>query len=117
MMNQVYNNIFHYYKGNSKQNDHDLQFENNVTKALINVLQHSSSTVTTGFIKLVNPLYEINPINPYTYSLQIGSKLNKTSEIAVVLGIAEDNFCPLKNNPKGKRVYQTLPLYPMILQY
>ncbi|WP_180236054.1 hypothetical protein [Bacillus wiedmannii] len=101
-MNQVYNNIFHYYKGNSKQNDHDLQFENNVTKALINALQHSSSTVTTGFIKLVNPLYEINPINPYTYSLQIGSKLNKTSEIAVVLGIAEDNFLSPEKQPKRK---------------
>ncbi|MFS4577620.1 hypothetical protein [Bacillus toyonensis] len=102
MMNQLYNNIFHYYKGNSKQNEHELQFENNVTKALINVLQHSSPTVTTGFIKLVNPLYKTNPSNNYTYSLQIGSKLNKTSEMAVVLGIAEDNLLPYEKQPQRK---------------
>ncbi|PAE22680.1 hypothetical protein CHI10_21900 [Bacillus sp. 7894-2] len=49
-----YNNIFHYYKGQPKgsmQETKHLQIENNLTKTFLNVLQHSSSDMTSKFLK------------------------------------------------------------------
>lgn len=88
--NYVYNNIFHYFKGSSNQHEHELQFENNATKALINVLQHSTPKITTGFLQLVNEYHNLQQHETYTYALQVGSKLENVAKTALVLGIAEE---------------------------
>ena len=47
-----FHNIFHYFRGPSGSGDtYDQQLENNATKALINVLEHSDLAVAQSFIR------------------------------------------------------------------
>lgn len=86
----IYENIFHYYRGQTKNSSEEtniLQVENNVTKAFINVLQHSSPELTLAFIKL----FDLNAVSMegYEYRYQVSSPLSKLTSIAAVVGIAE----------------------------
>ncbi|GAA0501720.1 hypothetical protein GCM10008986_31520 [Salinibacillus aidingensis] len=87
----IYQNIFHYYRGqtkNSSKKTQILQIENNVTKAFLNVLQHSSNELTTSFINMLD--IDTNSINNYEYRYQVSSPLSKITTIGVVVGIAEN---------------------------
>ncbi|GLB61779.1 MULTISPECIES: hypothetical protein [Bacillaceae] len=89
----IYQNIFHYYRGqtkNSSEETHILQVENNVTKAFLNVLQHSSPELTTSFIKMLG--IEGAYMENYEYRYQLSSALSNVSSIAAVVGIAESNI-------------------------
>lgn len=48
-----YDNIFHNFRGGSREQNKDLQIENNLTKALINVLQHSGFALTKNLISFL----------------------------------------------------------------
>lgn len=86
----IYENIFHYYRGQTKNSSEQtsiLQVENNVTKAFINVLQHSSPELTLAFIKL----FDINAVSMenFEYHYQVSSSFSKRTPIAAIVGIAE----------------------------
>ncbi|QUG40603.1 hypothetical protein KD050_15035 [Psychrobacillus sp. INOP01] len=86
----IYENIFHYYRGQTKNSSEEtniLQVENNVTKAFINVLQHSSPELTLAFIKL----FDLNAVSmeKFEYRYQVSSPLSKLTPIAAIVGIAE----------------------------
>ncbi|EOP60135.1 hypothetical protein IKQ_06025 [Bacillus cereus VDM053] len=98
-----YDNIFHYFKGSTPDRDHGLQFENNTTKALVNVLQHSPSFLTTGLLQLANENFHQDVHKPYTYALQVGTKLDAPSKEAWVLGIAEERI--VSQYGSNKRTY------------
>lgn len=86
----IYENIFHYYRGQTKNSSEEtniLQVENNVTKAFINVLQHSSPELTLAFIKLLDS-NNVSMEN-YEYRYQVSSPLSKLTPIAAIVGIAE----------------------------
>ncbi|MBN1810991.1 MAG: hypothetical protein JXA14_04065 [Anaerolineae bacterium] len=51
-MTDLHHNIFHYYRGVQQSGqDRDQQWEDNTTKALINTLEHSRSTVALKFLE------------------------------------------------------------------
>ncbi|AAS39788.1 TPA: hypothetical protein QCQ73_004349 [Bacillus cereus] len=89
-----YDNIFHYFRGGSREQKNDLQIENNVTKALINVLQHSSFVLTKNLISFLG--FQVQG-SEYDYRVQISSQLSEVTKIGVILGIAESNHV-IKNN-------------------
>ncbi|CAH0345466.1 hypothetical protein [Bacillus sp. CECT 9360] len=87
----IYQNIFHYYRGQTRNKDEGtniLQIENNVTKALLNVLQHSSNNLTLEFMKYLGfPFLESRDFN---YRYQLNGKLDKVTPYAAVIGISEN---------------------------
>lgn len=91
-MNQIseYDNIFHYFKGQTSQLSSDFQNENNTTKALINVLQHGSKHLTIDFVRLIDKTINLRKNNDFTYMIQVTEKLNELAKQGLVLGIAED---------------------------
>lgn len=85
----IYKNIFHYYRGQSKKGSEEtklLQIENNATKAFLNVLQHSSPLLTMRF---TNSLGLQNEDEEFEYMYQVTSELNRRTNLACVLGIAD----------------------------
>ena len=98
----IYENIFHYYRGQTKNSSEEtniLQVENNVTKAFLNVLQHSSPELTLAFIKLLDS--NNVSMEKYEYRYQVSSTLSKLTSIAAIVGIAESK----KNVPGIPRKY------------
>jgi hypothetical protein len=91
-MNHIseYDNIFHYFKGQSGDESNTLQSENNATKALINVLQHGSKELTDCFLKLIDESVTLKKENEFTFMLQITDKLEDIGTTGFVLGIAEN---------------------------
>ncbi|MFZ3590356.1 hypothetical protein ACOI1C_14150 [Bacillus sp. DJP31] len=85
-----YDNIFHYYKGQSRDDSNTLQTENNTTKALINVLQHGPKELTDGFLRLISNRIQLNNQNDFTHMIQITEKLLELGTDGFVLGIAEE---------------------------
>jgi hypothetical protein len=85
-----YDNIFHYFKGASIEDSHNIQIENNVTKALVNVLQHSPRELTDGFFRLIDNTLEFNKDNRYSYTIQVTDKMDEVGLKGYLLGIAED---------------------------
>jgi hypothetical protein len=85
-----YDNIFHYFKGASIEDSHNIQIENNVTKALVNVLQHSPKVLTDGFLRLIDNTLEFNKDNRYSYTIQVTDKMDEVGLKGYLLGIAED---------------------------
>jgi hypothetical protein len=88
----IYQNIFHYYRGQTKNKDEGssiLQIENNVTKALLNLLQHSSRRLTENFLEFVGIPFCKD--NTYEYRYQVNGSLDKITKVAMVLGISESN--------------------------
>jgi hypothetical protein len=83
-----YGNVFNYYKGPSNKDIiSNKQVENNVKKALINVLQHSDPLLTAIFVSKI--FSEKPQNNVYRYYYELGGKLNKVTPSAFVVGIAE----------------------------
>lgn len=87
-----YQNIFQYYRGQSKGSTPEikqLQIENNLTKAFLNVLQHSSPEMTSKFLKFVG----LSPIvtQSFEYRYQVSNVLSHVSSIGAVIGIAESD--------------------------
>ncbi|MGY0691386.1 hypothetical protein ACW2QC_01180 [Virgibacillus sp. FSP13] len=85
-----YKNIFHYYRGQTKGKTEDtkqLQIENNVTKAFLNVLQHSSPELTTHFFKFIG--FDYTNTQTYDYRYQVKNRLESPTKAGVILGIAE----------------------------
>lgn len=85
-----YKNIFHYYRGQSKGSTPEtkqLQIENNLTKAFLNVLQHSSPELTSKFLRFTG----LTPLitQPFEYRYQVSNVLSHVSSIGAVIGIAE----------------------------
>lgn len=67
------------------------QKENNVTKALIDILRYSDSQLTFQFIKHCLGINEIISTTPFEreYALQVGTKLNECSGYGYVIGISD----------------------------
>lgn len=89
-MNRVteYDNIFHYFKGQSMEESNSLQNENNTTKALINVLQHGPKELTDKFIQLLEE--KVTMESHYTYMIQVNERVEKCGKKAFILGISEE---------------------------
>ncbi|MBY6054775.1 hypothetical protein KUV27_24365 [Cytobacillus firmus] len=91
MIMSIYQNIFHYYRGQTRSAAEEtqiLQVENNVTKAFLNVLQHSSPELTIAFVNILG----INSKEKgFEYRYQVNSPLPKITPIAAIIGIAESN--------------------------
>ncbi|QOK29975.1 hypothetical protein IIE26_26775 (plasmid) [Cytobacillus oceanisediminis] len=87
-----YKNIFHYYRGQSKGSTPEtkqLQIENNLTKAFLNVLQHSSPEMTSKFLKFAG-LSSIFT-QSFEYRYQLPNVLSHVSSKGAVIGIAESD--------------------------
>ncbi|WP_100332936.1 hypothetical protein [Bacillus xiapuensis] len=87
----IYNNIFHYYRGQTRNKDQEtnqLQIENNVTKAFLNVLQHSSPVLTNEFIRFIG--IRTKESGNFEFRQQLTSPLNIITPYAGVIGIAEN---------------------------
>jgi len=100
----IYKNIFHYYRGQTRKGSEDtkqLQIENNATKAFINVLQNSSSTLTIAFIKWLG--LNGNEQDSFEYMYQVSNELHRRTPQAVLIGIAETGN--LINNLQSKQYY------------
>ncbi|WP_139996308.1 hypothetical protein [Paenibacillus paridis] len=85
-----YDNIFHYFRGQSAEESSLLQNENNATKALINVLQHSDKSITGDFLKLCEPSIEVNDLFEFDYGVQVHERLHKKADRGIVVGIVEN---------------------------
>jgi hypothetical protein len=88
----IYQNIFHYYRGQTKNKDEGasiLQIENNVTKALLNLLQHSSRRLTENLLEYLGIPFCKG--KAYEYRYQVNGLLDKITKVAIVLGISESN--------------------------
>lgn len=100
----IYQNIFHYYRGQTKNNSEEtqiLQIENNVTKALLNVLQHSSPCLTRDFIQFLGLGSSGN--QDFEYRYQVTSSFIENTPIAAVIGIAESKEVK-KGTPKNHNI-------------
>lgn len=100
----IYKNIFHYYRGQTRKGSEEtkqLQIENNATKALINVLQHSSPILTRNFIHWLG--LKENSIVSFEYMYQVSNELHRKTPQAVVIGIAETD--KVINNFQDKKYY------------
>ncbi|MBT2661637.1 hypothetical protein [Bacillus sp. ISL-45] len=87
----IYQNIFHYYRGQSKNSSEAsqvLQVENKVTKAFLNVLQHSSYELTLAFLRFLG-LELLSGEEHFEYLHQTSSQLPKATPFAAIVGIAE----------------------------
>lgn len=87
----IYNNIFHYYRGQTRNKDeqtNQLQIENNVTKAFLNVLQHSSPVLTNELLRFIG--IKTKESDNFEFRQQLTSQLNIITPIAGVIGIAEN---------------------------
>lgn len=87
-----YQNIFQYYRGQSKGSTKEtkqLQIENNLTKAFLNVLQHSSPEMTIKFLNFagIDSLFN----QSFEYRYQVSNVLSHVSSIGAVIGIAESD--------------------------
>ncbi|EFU43866.1 hypothetical protein PVOR_01605 [Paenibacillus vortex V453] len=83
-----YDNVFQYFRGQSSEDSKTLQNENNVTKALINVLQHSSPLLTKQFLQMIDP--SAVTFEPYNYGIQVHERLLTLAKKGVIVGIAEN---------------------------
>lgn len=101
----IYQNIFHYYRGQTRGNTDDirqLQIENNVTKAFLNTLQHSSLELTSRFLNFINlPALEAKE---YDYRYQVPNRMEKATKVSAVVGIAES-----KEIRKGTKKSYSIP--------
>jgi hypothetical protein len=88
----IHSNIFHYYRGQTRKSTDEtkqLQIENNVTKAFLNVLQHSSPILTKNFFEWLGFKYE--KVENLEYLYQVPNILHMKSDFAFILGIADTN--------------------------
>lgn len=78
------------------------QKENNVTKALVDLLRYSDPQLTFQFIKHCLGITEILSANSFEreYALQVGTKLNECSGYGYVIGISDR----IKNENYGPKV-------------
>lgn len=86
----IYSNIFHYYRGqtkNSKDEVKELQIENNATKALINLFEHSDIELLDEFLKS-QQIY-VKSLSKAEFLYQVPNDLFRYSEVGLVIGIAE----------------------------
>lgn len=86
----IYSNIFHYYRGQTKKSTDEtrqLQIENNITKAFLNVFQHSSPLLTKNFTKWLGFKFDI--VSELEFMYQVSNQLHRKSDYAIVLGIAD----------------------------
>lgn len=100
----IYKNIFHYYRGQTRKGSEEtkqLQTENNVTKAFINVLQYSSPILIRNFIQWLG--LKENSIDSFEYMYQVSYQLHRKTPQAVVIGIAETD--KIINNIRNKKYY------------
>ena len=100
-----YKNIFQYYRGPSNgatSETKQLQVENNLTKAFLNVLQLSSPELTSRFLNFAG----LHPLksHAFEYRYQVPGVLDQESRFGVVIGIAESN--EIRN---GKEKKFTIP--------
>lgn len=96
----MYNNIFHYYrsKRDSTENLPSKQVENNVRKALINVLEHASPLLTYRFVsQFIDG--ECN-VEEYDYLYEVGSQLDTCTSKGFIIGIAETDEISNTNSIK-----------------
>jgi hypothetical protein len=74
MARSPYQNVFFYYRGPSTkaldESAMDRQLEDNTTKALINVLEHSEASLTASFLTKVLGEPVIAKGAPFVHSLQ-----------------------------------------------
>lgn len=114
----IFNNIFHYYRGQAKKGSTDtkqLQIENNTTKAFLNVLQHSSPLLTENFIAWLG-FPEQEGHGTFDYMYQVPNKLHQQTPQAVIIGIAETevvkNTTEIKNDsiPDGAIISHSISL-------
>lgn len=85
-----YDNIFHYFRGQSAEDSSLLQNENNATKALINVLQHSDKSITRDFLKLCEPSIVVANMFDFDYGVQVHERLHRKADRGIVVGLAEN---------------------------
>lgn len=98
-----YQNIFHYYRGQTRKGSEEtkmLQIENNATKAFLNVLQHSAPRLTTNFLQWMN-VHATE--GSFEYMYQLSSELHRKTPQAIVVGIAETK--KVMNQPQDKKYY------------
>ncbi|MFA9556734.1 hypothetical protein ACERII_05490 [Evansella sp. AB-rgal1] len=98
----IYKNIFHYYRGQTRKGSEEsklLQVENNVTKAYINVLQHSSPILTMRFVNWLG--LKSNGDMEFEYMYQVSNELHRKTPQAAVIGIADTK--ELKNTSHDKK--------------
>lgn len=89
----IYHNIFHYFRGQTKDSDEqtaEMQLENNVTKAFLNVLQHSSPSLRSALLRSLGFTTDDRESAEYNYQTGSASKLIKITKHAAVLAISED---------------------------
>lgn len=82
---KVYDNIFHSFGSG----DEVLQSENNITKALINVFEHSHIDLRRNFLVEQLKLEDKFAEEPINFDLQVKKPLNQKFQKAFVLGISE----------------------------
>src|SRR6516165_8818051 len=83
-----YQNCFYYFRGpSSKQQpaELDTQVEDNTTKALVNVLEHSHRNLTTSFLRWVVG-QEVVPATEFEYFLQ--RRPDSPAEAKLLLGLS-----------------------------
>jgi hypothetical protein len=104
-------NVFYYYRGPAKYKSDEMQIdkqlENNTTKALINVLQHSPPGILSTFLDLIGSKtrYTNFPVpqrNNYRFALQRIPELAKSAGTKVVATISKDLSQKSGESPGGK---------------
>ncbi|KZZ84388.1 hypothetical protein [Bacillus sp. SJS] len=104
-MDVIYQNVFHYYRGQTKNKDEGtkiLQIENNVTKAMLNVLQHSNPSLTINFAKWLG--FNAVKMRNFEYRYQVKGCLTNKTPYAAIIGIAESKVIK-----KGKITSSNIP--------
>jgi hypothetical protein len=88
MSRSRYHNCFYYFRGPTskrKTAEVDTQLEDNTTKALINVLQHSAPELTTTFLRSVAD-QNVVPVMKFEYFLQ--RRPDSPAEMKLLLGLS-----------------------------